>query len=75
MEAGTTEQCFNAQEGATEEGNEKREKGKPAAHSPKDTHFLSESLTQHPVGRGGESPHTYFAHFKGCRRQKLFPEV
>lgn len=52
MEAGTTEQCSNAQKGATEGENE-REKRKPAAHSPQDTHFLSVSLTQHPGGRGG----------------------
>lgn len=41
MEAGTTEQCLNAQDGATEGENE-GEKKKPAAHSPQDTHFLSE---------------------------------
>lgn len=52
MEAGTTEQCLNAREGAVEGENE-REERKPAAHSPQDTHFLSVSLTQHPGGRGG----------------------
>lgn len=49
--AGTTEQCLNAQEGAIEEEKE-RERRKPAAHSPQDTHFLSVSLTQDPGGRG-----------------------
>lgn len=52
MEAGTTEQCLNAQEGAIE-GENNGEKRKPPAHSPQDTHFLSVSLTQHPGGRGG----------------------
>lgn len=58
MVGGTTEQCFNAGEGENKEGERTREReretGKPAAHSPKDTHsFLSVRLTQHPGGRGG----------------------
>lgn len=44
MEAGTTEQCLNAREGAIEGENE-REKRKPAAHSPQDSLPVCESYS------------------------------
>lgn len=50
MEAGTTEQCLNATDGAVREGM--RNRG-PAAHSPQDTHFLSGKTAQHREGAGG----------------------
>lgn len=77
METGTRAQCFNAPEGATERANKskKREKRKPAAHSPEDTHFLSVSLTQHPGGRGGWGPHTHFPHYPRIKAREIIVRI
>lgn len=67
IKAGRLEESFNIRPGATEDSTRR----KPAAHSPKDTHFLSERLTQHRGGRGGRGPHTSSLHYTCIKAKEV----